>query len=198
MITVSKGGGVPSASLTIWHNERMPRLDQVDAHCASVAAMATPNSTFLDETLRGYVLHLSAHFQGFCNGFYNECTQFWKSAIPIEMRATAQAQFRTQLALEKGNPTYENIKRDFNRFGILLDLQHAHPLGSQRITDLGHLNAWRNKAAHQSAEPLGAGIPGILTLSMIQQWKESCDGIASSLDEIMYREMSRIMSFVPW
>jgi hypothetical protein len=27
------------------------------------------------------------------------------------------------LALEKGNPTYDNIKRDFNRFGFLLNLE---------------------------------------------------------------------------
>jgi hypothetical protein len=53
----------------------MPRLNEVDAHCAAVLALVPPNPAFLDETLRGFVLHLSAHFQGFCRDLYTECSQ---------------------------------------------------------------------------------------------------------------------------
>ena len=58
-------GSVPSADFTRWQADRAPRLDEVDAHCAAVLALVPPNQTFLDETLRGFVLHLSAHLQGF-------------------------------------------------------------------------------------------------------------------------------------
>src|SRR5436190_14795647 len=126
----------------------MPRLNEVDAHCAAVLASVPPNPTFLDETLRGFVLHLSAHFQGFCRNLYTECSQIWIAAISAGLIVTAQAQFSAQLALEKGNPIYDNIKRDFNRFGCLLNLQAVHPAGPQQVTDLGQLNDWRNKAAH--------------------------------------------------
>jgi hypothetical protein len=51
----------------------MPRLNEVEAHRAAVLALVPPNPTFLDETLRGFVLHLSAHFQGFCRDLYIEC-----------------------------------------------------------------------------------------------------------------------------
>ena len=70
-----------SASLTCWQNDRMPRLNDVDAHCAAVLALAPMSTTFLDETLRGYVLHLSAHFQGFCRDLYTECPQIWIAAL---------------------------------------------------------------------------------------------------------------------
>jgi hypothetical protein len=83
----------------------MARLNGVDAHCAAVLAAAPPNPTFLDETLRGFVLHLSAHFQGFCRDLYTECSQIWIGAIPAAFKATAQAQFSAHLALEKGNPS---------------------------------------------------------------------------------------------
>ncbi len=189
---------MPSAALTRWQNDRALRLNDVEAHCTAVLALVPPNPTFLDETLRGFALHLSAHFQGFCRNLYTECSQIWIAAIPIGFRATAQAQFAAQLALEKGNPTYDNIKRDFNRFGFLLDLQSAHLTGPQQVTDLGHLNDWRNRAAHQGTQPLAGGVPAILTLPTIQGWRVSCDGLATSLDGIMHAEVLRITGVAPW
>lgn len=189
---------MPSAAFTRWQNDRLPRLNEVDSHCASVLALVPPNPTFLDEVLRGFVLHLSAHFQGFCRDLYTECSQIWIGAIPAGFQATAQAQFFAQLKLEKGNPSHDNIKRDFSRFGFLLNLQPANPAGAQQVTDLGHLNDWRNKAAHQGTEPLGGGVPAALTLPTVQGWKASCDGLATSLDAIMRVEMGRITGIAPW
>jgi hypothetical protein len=187
-----------SAALTRWQNDRLLRLDEVDADCAAVLSLSPPNPNFLDETLRGFVLHLSAHFQGFCRDLYTECSQIWIAAIPIGLKATAQAQFSAHLLLEKGNPSHDNIKRDFNRFGFLLNLQATHPLGPQRITDLGHLNDWRNKAAHQGTQPLGGGVPAALSLPVIRSWRTSCEGLASSLDGIMHAELLRITGISPW
>jgi hypothetical protein len=66
------------------------------------------------------------------------------------------------------------------------------------VTDLGHLNDWRNKAAHQGTQPLGGGVPAALTLTIVQGWRASCDGLAASLDGIMNTELLRIMGTVPW
>jgi len=46
--------------------------------------------------------------------------------------------------LSGGTPSYDNIKRHFNRLGFRLDLHAVHAVGPRRITDLGHMNAWRN------------------------------------------------------
>ena len=176
----------------------MPRLKEVEAHCAVVQAQLPPSLTFLDESLRGYVLHLSAHFQGFCRDLYTECSQICIAAIPIGLMAAAQAQFSAHLALEKGNPSHDNIKRDLERFGIELDLESAHTNGTHWVTDLGHLNAWRNKAAHQGTRALGGGVPASLTLPVMQGWKSSCDGLANVLDDIMHAELLRMMGIAPW
>jgi hypothetical protein len=189
---------MPSAAFTCWQNDRMPRLNEVAAHGAAVVALVPPNPTFLDETLRGFVLHLSAHFQGYCRDLYTECSQLWIAAIPLRLRETAQLQFFAHLALDKGNPSYANIRRDFNRFGFLLDLQVTHQAGPQPVTDLAHLNEWWNRAAHQSTQPLGGGVPGALTLPIVQGWKTSCDGLATALDSIMQGELLRILGVAPW
>jgi hypothetical protein len=189
---------VPSAAFTTWRNDRTSRLNEIEAHCATVLASIPPTPNFLEESLRGFVLHLSAHFQGFCRDLYTECSQIWIAAIPTGFQATAQAQFFAQLALEKGNPSHDNIKKDFNRFGFRLDLHAAHAMGPQQITDLGHLNDWRNKAAHQGTRPLAGGVPATLTLPIVQGWKASCDGLANSLDDIMHAELLRVMGITPW
>ena len=141
---------------------------------------------------------VASHFQGFCRDLYSECSQIWIAAIPAGFRATAQAQFKAQLALEKGNPSHDNIKRDFNRFGFLLNLQSAQATGPKLVTDLAHLNEWRNKAAHQGTQPLGGGVPGILTLSVVQGWRASCDGLATALDDIMRATLLNIVGVAPW
>ena len=79
---------MPSAAFTRWQNERIPRLAEVDAHCAFVLASIPANPTFLDECLRGFVLHLSAHFQGFCRDLYTESSQIWSAAIPTALQPT--------------------------------------------------------------------------------------------------------------
>jgi len=189
---------VPSAALMHWQNDRTLRLDAVEAHCAAVGALLPPDPTFLNETLRGFVLHLSAHFQGFCRDLYTECSQIWIAALPVGLQATAQAQFFAELRLDKGNPSYDNIKRDFNRFGFLLDLQAAGAAGPQQVTDLGHLKAWRDRAAHQGTRPLGGGVPAVLTPPIVQGWRVSCGALAASLDDIMRTELDRIMGVPPW
>jgi hypothetical protein len=187
---------MPSAALTNWHTDRSSRLSAVESHCNAVLATVPLNATFADETLRGFVLHLSAHFQGFCRDLYTECSQIWIAGIQPGFQATAQAQFSAELALEKGNPSYNNIKRDFNRFGF--QLQNANFAIPQQLTDLHHLSDWRNKAAHQGTKPLGSGVPTVLTLPLVQSWRASCNGLAVSLDGIMHTELLRIMGAVPW
>jgi hypothetical protein len=141
---------------------------------------------------------VSGHFQGFCRDLYTECVQLCAAAVPATMRTTIQAQFSAELALNTGNPTNNNIRKDFERFSFLLDLAGAAPGNPQRVTHLGHLNYWRNHVAHQKATPPPAGVPAILTLADIQAWRVSCDGLAISLDDIMRQELTRILGAAPW
>ncbi|MGH7139941.1 MAG: hypothetical protein ACREHD_29735, partial [Pirellulales bacterium] len=125
---------MPSAALTKWQNDRMLRLGDIEAHCAAVVAAAPPNPSFVDETLRGFVLHLSAHFQGFCRDIYTQCSQICIARMPAGLQAGAQLQFLAHLAIENGNPSYVNLTRDFERFGLTLN---RHLSNSQQLTDLG-------------------------------------------------------------
>jgi hypothetical protein len=118
--------------------------------------------------------------------------------VSAGLRATIQAQFAAELKLNTGNPTLENIRKDYERFGFLLNLAGADPANPLRITHLGHLNYWRNAVAHQKATPPPAGVPGVLHLADVQTWRASCDRLAASLDHIMHDELLRILGVAPW
>ena len=118
----------------------------------------------------------------------------WQSRSASEQRL--KRSFPPSWHLRRGT-RHTIIKRDFNRFGFLLNLQ-AHPAGPPQVTDLGHLNDWRNKAAHQGSQPLGGGVPPVLTLPIVQGWRASCAGLAASLDDIMRAELLRMMGVAPW
>src|SRR5437763_544993 len=118
---------MPSAALLFWQTDRMPRLAQVEAQCAAIQALVPPNPPLLDENLRGYVMLLCAHFQGFCRDLYSDCAQLCVVGAPAGMRAAVQCQFLAELKLNSGNPTVENIRTDFERFDFVLNLSAADP-----------------------------------------------------------------------
>jgi hypothetical protein len=59
----------------------------------------------IDENLRGYVLQLSAHFQGFCRDLHSECVLCVVSKVRPTLLALVQAQFMADRKLDHGNPT---------------------------------------------------------------------------------------------
>ncbi len=186
---------MPSASLQHWRNDRMPRLAEVDSHCAAAAALAPPNALLAEESLRGFVMLLSGHFQGSCRDLYTECVQVLAVHVPAMLQATLQTQSFAELKINSHNPTVDTIRKDFERFAFTLDFD-ADPANGPRVTHLGHLNRWRNAVAHQkTAAP--SGVPA-LTLAEVQGWKVSCDGLAIWLDGIMDKELQRSLGVAPW
>lgn len=185
---------MPSASLFRWRNDRVPRLAEVDAQCSASVALSPTNPELVEENLRGYVLLLSAHFQGFCRDLYTECSQLVVARIRRSLQSVVQHQFRAHRRIDQGNPNLQNLKEDFRRFGVDLDLPAIDPVNAARLTDLALLNRWRNIAAHHSTVPLGSA----LNLILIQSWRRACDGLASSLDRIMYNQMRKMLRRQPW
>src|SRR5206468_2778359 len=121
------------------------------------------------------------HFQGYCRDLYSECSQIVVARVRATLRELMLTQFSAHRKLDHGNPSIQNIREDFERFGFTLDLSAADPANGPRLTHLGELNRWRNVAAHHGTVPLG--LPA-LTLTLWRTWRDSCDGLAVSLDAV--------------
>ncbi len=127
---------MPSASLTLWRNDRTPRLNEVDIQCTSSHAIVPANPNLVDENIRGFILLLSAHFQGFCRDLYTECAQIIASRVRPTLQVLVQQQFTAHRSLDHGNPNIENIKKDFNRFGFSLNMAACDPANHARLERL--------------------------------------------------------------
>jgi len=188
---------MPSSALNQWIIDRLPRLQRFGTHCASHSTQPTSaQNTIAEETLHGYVMLISGHFQGYCRDLYSESVQLCANIAPLSIQPTIQVQFLKGLAIDSGNPTVQNIRKDFERFGFRLELGKADPANVPRITDLDLLNRWRNHVAHQNAT--APTQPAVLTSTDVQGWQNSCDGLAISLDDIMKQELTRILGAAPW
>jgi hypothetical protein len=177
-----------------WQNDRVPRLQQFDLQCAAAVAAVPANARLIDENLRAYVVLLSAHFQGFCRDLNTEAAQVIAGKVWRTLRLLIQEQFTAHRQLDRGNPTHDHLNADFRRFGFGLDMA-VDPANVPRLSHLAALNQWRNVAAHQGTTA-PAGIP--LNLPAVQSWRASCDGLAASLDGIVYNQLRRLLRRPPW
>jgi hypothetical protein len=185
---------MPSVSLLSWQTTRTLALHEIDTQCASSLAISPPNPRLAEENIRGYVVLLSAHFQGFCRDLYTEAAQFLASKVRRTLQVLIQTQFTASLSLDHGNPNLTNLKKDFDRFGGKLDLLSADPANPVRLQDLSKLNEWRNIAAHHGVVPPG----GLPSMPAIRSWRNSCDGLTHSLDGIMYNRLRNLLRREPW
>jgi hypothetical protein len=196
---------MPSRALIEWQNCRLPRLNQVDAQNATITALVPPNADLADENLRGYVMLLAAHFQGFCRDLHSECILAVANAVPVPMTYMFQKLCQQSRELDRANAKYSAIKADFARFDFDLTVALTtdpavapaiQAANAGHITRINHLNAWRNYAAHHNALPPPHGGPFILPT--VQFWKNSCIALATELDRIMYNQLQVLTSVAPW
>lgn len=185
---------MPSASLKVWRGSRVPCLAELAAQCASTAALAPPNPRLAEENLLGWVLLLSAHFQGFCRDLHTEAGQAISSRVRKTLAPVVHRAFVIDRALDRGNPTLVNLKADFLRYGVLLDLAAADPANHTRLACLSLMNTWRNIAAHHTPIP-PTGLP---TVADVQDWQAACDGLAVSLDRVLYDGLRTLLRRAPW
>ena len=185
---------MPSASLLLWASDRIAGLNEVDTQCVATHALAHPNPQLVDENLRGFILLLSAHFQGYARDLYTECASIIAFRIRASLRVIVQRQWTANRALDRGNPNIDVIKKDFNRFGFALDMAAHDRANHARLAHLSELNDWRNIAAHHGTVP-SEGLPSLAT---VQGWRNSCNGLATSLDDIMYNQLRKTLRRAPW
>ena len=185
---------MPSTSLTFWTGSRKASLNAIDAQCANSVAVVPANPLLAEENVRGYGLLLSAHFQGFCRDLYTEASQIVASKVRPTLRPVIQRQFAFQSMLDRGNPTNDNIKKDFGRFGFSLNFAEIDPTNAPRLQHLSSLNDWRNIAAHHGYVSVG----DIPSLADLRAWRNSCDGLAASLDVVVYNRLRALLRRGPW
>ncbi len=113
---------------------------------------------------------------------------FAKPTLSGRPRGGADSSFRESIKRRRPLNNRKSI-----RFGFTLDLA-ADPANQPRLQHLAAMNRWRNVAAHHGIIP--ASVP--LSLPSLQTWRNACDGLATSLDAILYNELPKLLRRAPW
>ncbi|AMV24006.1 hypothetical protein VT84_06395 [Gemmata sp. SH-PL17] len=193
---------MPSQALLNWQNTRIPNLIEVENQCVATNAIV-PLPNLADENMRAHVLLLSAHFQGFCRDLHTECVQFLAAATPATMQFAIQRQGVASRKLDKGNPNFDSLQADFERFGFNLKAAlgiatdpPANPANKAHVRLIHYMNEWRNYAAHQNVSRPTVGLP--FTVATVVGWRNSCNALATALDGIMYNQLHTLTGAHPW
>ena len=143
---------------------------------------------------------LSSQFQGFCRELHSECVElFVQSIMPLVRQNACRKSLLRNRALDRGNANPGNIGSDFNVFGFPFwdDVENLDARNSARQDHLKDLNSWRNAVAHQDFTH--SNLRGTtVRIRQVREWRNACEFLAVSFDEVMRRFLASALGVAPW
>ncbi len=188
---------MPSIALTRWRTIRLPRLAELEAQVRAVRAAKPVKKAAAEEIARAYVLMLSGHFQGFCRELYSEAADALVSQLEKARKGLAavfKLQVAAQLKLDHGNPTWENIRFDFERFGLDLRVEfNSVPRAGALLQSLSQMNRTRNAVAHDDRD-----VADVVPITDAIAWRDTCSALVEVLEGAVFRKLKQVLRAAPW
>ena len=188
---------MPSRSLERWRTLRLPRLAELEAQVRAVLAAKPVKRVAAEEIARAYVLMLSGHFQGFCRELYSEAADALVTHLEKARKGLAAVlkfQAAAQLRLDHGNPTWDNIRTDYDRVGVNLRVQLGEvPELPALLRQLAEMNRIRNAIAHDDRKTAD-----VIDLDEALVWRNTCAELAVLIDASTCRKLTKTLRKPPW
>ena len=197
---------MPSAALSDWKNHRATRLDRLLAAHRTVRIANSGRRWITEELNHSLILRLAAEFQGFARQLHDETSEVLVAALAPDdpgRQATLCLPYRAHRRLDRGNSSPDALGADFDLFGLELwiELKQQYPSRAPKWQrQLSMLNTARNGLAHddgrRTAQVMATG--WLLTLPFIHRWRIALDGLATGMDHVVGRHMTRKFGIRPW
>jgi hypothetical protein len=191
---------MPSGSLHSWNTVRRSALDEIEAAHRSIGGTGRGRRYATQQINQAYAVLLSSQFQGYCRDLHSECADYFVEGLPAGLLRTALRNVLVQnRRLDKGNPNAGNIGADYNRFGLPFwdEVRNFDSRNQARLNRLGELNDWRNAIAHQDFDPTVLGAT-LLRVQRVREWRNACNQLANSFDEVMRLHLQMLNGGSPW
>lgn len=191
---------MPSVSLQFWRTSRRGALDELEAAHGGVGGSGRGRRHATQQINQAYAVILSSQFQGYCRDLHSECADYFVQRVPSGLLRTALRNVLVQnRRLDKGNPNPGNIGADYNRFALPFwdEVRNLDPRNQARQNRLDELNEWRNAIAHQDFDAAGLGVT-VLRVQRVREWRNACNQLSDSFDEVMRAHLQTINGFSPW
>jgi hypothetical protein len=102
-----------------WKTVHLGRLQQIEAaHHALEGGTGPGRRSATQQVNDMYLVLLAGHWQEFCRTLHTEAAAFLTSKMPPSAQIAFEAALTQRRWLDRGNPSVENIREDFARFGM--------------------------------------------------------------------------------
>jgi hypothetical protein len=192
-----------SQSHRIWSTQRCQELDQIRHVHKQVGGTGRGRRWATQQVNHAYVVVLTSHFQGYCRDLHSECMDRFARDVDQKSGTMIGQVVRRLLgsdrSLDRGNPTPENIRKDFARLGVELWLEASalDARTSARKNRVEELHLRRNAIVHQDFSRIPPTRSN-LQLKDAVAWRGVCDNLVRTFDEVMRRYLQRVLGTSPW
>lgn len=187
---------MPSVSYGSWITTRRSELDEIERAHAAIGGTGRGRRYATLQINRAYVLLLASQFQGYCRDLYTESVVFLVPRLtPLSFQASVRELLTQNLQLKRSNAQPGSIGADFGRFGIdfWTEVKANDPRNEAGAMQLEELNRWRNAIAHQDFPS-----QAVLHLRHVRVWRNVCQRLARSFDEVMRHHLQNLTGSPPW
>lgn len=190
-----------SKALHEWRTTSAKVLDEIEGAHAAVGGPKRGRRVATLRLTHAYVLLLSSQFQRFCRDLHSEAFAWMlnEQTISPGVHATLHWVLTSGRALDRGNPSAENIVRDFQAIcpQFRHDVEQHARTNAARWNDLATLNVWRNAIAHHDfTKPKTPS--EVIALTRVRQWRRACNGLAASFDAVVRVSLTQLVGRRPW
>lgn len=194
---------MPSRSFVIWKRRRLRALEPIELAHAAIVGVGPGRRHVTQQINQAFAVLLSSQFQGFCRDLHSECVDhIVKNVLPTSAQEVVRLNLLKGRKLDTANPNPANLGNDFNRFGRkfrFMDELLAHdPSNQLRKTKLEELSVWRNAIAHQDFTNQELQGKATISLGAVKRWRAACKGFATSMDQVMRRQLTTLLGVSPW
>jgi hypothetical protein len=150
------------------------------------------------------IARLVAEFQGFARDLHDEAVVHVVDCLGITdpgLRAMTRAAYIRDRELNKGNPTWNALKNDFQRLDVRLqyDIDQRYRRAEQWRSRLDAVLYARNAIVHaDESKLLKCRERGDFTLHRARQWRSALGALASGMDRVIGAHLELLTGVKPW
>jgi hypothetical protein len=183
-----------SAALDRWRGPSSEALDEIEG--------ATRPSN--QQLAYAFAVLLVAHFQLYCRSVHAEAAEIvasWVSTPRLDL--VVETLLVRGRFLDRGNPTPQNLRRDFDRFDFDLwgSVEAIDPCGGSWKAKLGQLCEWRNAITHGDIGRKRATrglVPRKLDWDTCEEWRRALEELVPSIDRAVATACQELGCPKPW
>ncbi|BCQ09674.1 hypothetical protein JMUB5695_03124 [Mycobacterium heckeshornense] len=193
-----------SLAFVAWKSIRSDELDRMESVHSAITGSDRGRRWDSEHLNCAIIARLVAEFQGFARDLHDEAVDHVVGCLGLAdpgLQALTRTAYIRDRDLNKGNPTWNALKSDFQRLEMCLqaDIDQRYrraPQWRKRLQDVLYA---RNAIVHaDEAKLLECRRRGDLTLRRAREWRSALGALASGMDYVTGAHLKVLTGVSPW